>query len=398
MSSLRRVFAALLVCSFATTALAQEPPTPGPTPAQIDEAKRHFEQGESLRQANQLQAALEAYLKSRALVPRATNTVNVAVCLYALKRYDEAYEYFEDALTKYPESQLSPATRDSAKKSMAEIEAKVGRLDVSANVDGALVIDGRSRGKLPLIAPVRVMPGKHVVRVLRDGFATFEQTVQVAERETVRVDAKLEALTSAGRLRLEAPAELEGADVTIDGAVVGTLPWEGTLSPGTHVYLVVKGDIGSGPELAVVIAGQTVKRVVTARPLGPERRVVIDPPTAALSIDGVGIGKGRFQGRLPIGKHVIEAREEGYVAARVPFDVTTDDASDLPVAGWRRRQFAGARLRRTSRRRGTKTRAVRPSHSPWSRTRRPRRRAWRRSRRSSGCRLTASAQRRTRSR
>jgi len=330
---LRRTSGLVLACCVAATSLrtfAQEPPA-GPTPTQIEEAKRYFEQGEALRQAGQFQAALEAYLKSRALVPRATNTLNVAVCLYSLKRYDEAYEYFEDALTKYPEAQLPPAARESAKKTMAEIEAKVGRLDVSANIDGSLVIDGRSRGKLPLLAPVRVMPGKHVVRVLRDGFATFEQTVQVAERETVRVDAKLEALTSAGRLRIEGPAELDGAEVSIDGASVGNLPWEGTLSPGTHVYLVAKGDVGTGPELAVVIAGQTVKRAVTPKPLGPERRVIVDPPTAALSIDGVAIGKGRFQGRLPVGKHVIEAREDGYVPARVPLEVTATDAADLPV-------------------------------------------------------------------
>lgn len=333
MFSSRCALALLLVGSISTTSVAithaDEPVAP--PSAATEEAKRYFEQGESLRAAGQFQAALEAYLKSRALVPRATNTLNVAVCLHALKRYDEAYEYFEEALTKYPNAQLQPAPRESANKAMADIEVKVGRLDVSANIDGTLVIDGRSRGKLPLLAPTRVMPGKHVVRVLRDGFATFEQTVQVAEKETVRVDAKLEALTSAGRLRVEGPAELEGGDVTIDGAVVGALPWEGTLAPGTHIYQVVKGELGTGPELAVVIVGQTVKRTVVASPLGAERRVVVDPPTASLSIDGVVTGKGRFQGRLPLGKHVIEAREEGYVAARVPVDVTATESSDVPV-------------------------------------------------------------------
>lgn len=334
MKLLRRCLALALVGALAAPfvsvqASADEPVAP--TPAQLEEAKRFFEQGTALRNASQFQAALEAFLKSRALAPRATNTLNAAVCLYELKRFDEAYEYFEDALSKYPDAQLTAAERESAKKTMADIETKVGRLDVSANIDGALVIDGRSRGKLPLLAPVRVLAGKHVVRVIRDGFSTFEQTVQVGERETVKLDAKLEALTAAGRLRIEAPPELDGAEVIIDGAAVGTLPWEGTLSPGTHIYLVSKGDLGAGPELAVVIVGQTVKRTITAKPLGPERRILTDPPTAALSIDGIALGKGRFQGRLPIGRHVVEAREDGYLSARVPLEVVANDSSDLPV-------------------------------------------------------------------
>lgn len=303
----------------------------GPSPAEIEEAKRYFEQGESLRAAKQFQAALEAYLKSRALVPRASNTLNVAVCLFNLERYDEAYEYFEEALTKFPETALPKDARESALKSMAVIESKVGRLEVSANVDGTLVIDGRNRGKLPLVAPVRVSPGKHVVRVIRDGFSPFEATVDVALGQTKPIDAKLEALTSAGRLRVEGGAALEGGTVTIDGAAVGSVPWEGMLAPGPHVCTVVKDDLGAGPELANVIVGQTVTLAVKPKPLGPERRIVVDPPTADLSIDGVAVGKGRYQGRLPIGPHVVEARELGYFSARLPLAVDAASAADFPV-------------------------------------------------------------------
>lgn len=326
MRSILRALLAIALLTSAAPGRADEPPPPN-----VEEAKRLFEQGESLRAAGQFQAALEAYLKSRALVPRATNTLNVAVCLHALKRFDEAYEYFEEALSKYPEAQLSKEARDSAKATLADIEGKVGRLDVSANVDATLVIDGRTRGKLPLLAPVRAMPGKHVVRLIRDGFITFEQTVEIVARDTAKIDAKLEALTTAGRLRVEGPPELDGANVTIDGAVVGTLPWEGTLQPGPHVYFASKGDLGSGPELGIVIVGQTVKVTIAARTLGPERRIVVEPATAALSIDGVAIGRGRFQGRLPVGAHVIEAREEGYVLARSPLEVTATDSSDVAV-------------------------------------------------------------------
>jgi hypothetical protein len=302
-----------------------------PPPGAAEEAKRYFEQGESLRTAGKYQAALEAYQKSRLLVPRPSNTLNVAVCLFNLGRLDEAYEFFEEALTKFPEASISKDVRDAAKGSMTTIETKVGRIDVSANVDGTLVIDGRNRGKVPLAAPLRVMPGKRVVRVLRDGFETFEQTVEVKVGETTTIDAKLNPLTSAGRLRVEGESSLDGATLTVDAAVVGTLPWEGTLAPGTHVCTVAKGDVGTGPALANVIVGQTVKITLVGKPLGPERRFVADPATADLSIDGIAVGKGRFQGRLPVGAHVIEAREPGYVNGRTSLTVDASDSSDFTL-------------------------------------------------------------------
>lgn len=326
---------AMALGSFSRGTLAETTASPGgpnePGPGAVDEAKRYFEQGESLRAAGKYQAALEAYQKSRSLVPRASNTLDVAVCLFNLGRYDEAYEFFEEALTKFPEGSLSKEARESAKASMATIETKIGRIDVSANVDGTLIIDGRARGRVPLPAPLRVNPGKHVVRVLRDGFETFEATTDVTAGATVTLDAKLKPLSSAGRLRVEGDEALAGAALTVDGAAVGALPWEGTLAPGTHVCFVAKGDVGDGPLLVNVIVGQTVKLAIEAKPLGPERRIVVDPPTADLSIDGKAVGKGRFQARLPVGSHVIEAREPGYHSVKSTLVVTPEDGSDLAM-------------------------------------------------------------------
>src|SRR5690606_24131948 len=107
--------------------------------------------------------------------------------------------------------------------------------------------DGRARANLPLTIAVRVLPGKRVVRVLADGYVTFERTVAVEAAQTARIEAKLEPLKDAGLLRIEATDAL-GADVHVDGAIVGQSPWEGTLGPGSHVVWVAKGDLGSAPK------------------------------------------------------------------------------------------------------------------------------------------------------
>lgn len=195
---------------------------PAPSAGDVEEAKRYFDQGESLRAAKKYQAALEAYLKSRALVPRASNTVNVAVCLFNLERYDEAYEYFEEALTKFSDDQLPKPARDAAKSSLATIETKVGRIAVSPDARGTLVVDGRTRGELPLSAPLRVMPGRHVVRVLREGAETFEQILDVKVETTTTIYVNPEAHTTTNTMRTVAiVTAVTGVAVVGVGGILG---------------------------------------------------------------------------------------------------------------------------------------------------------------------------------
>jgi hypothetical protein len=117
----------------------------------------------------------------------------------------------------------------------------------------------------------------------------------------------------------------------IDGAVVGELPWEGTLAPGRHVFSVRKGDVGSGPRVAIVVQGQTVLASTEAAALGAETRVVVEPASAELAIDGVTVGRGRWQGALPIGRHTFDANEEGYRPGRAIVDVGRAPIPDVIV-------------------------------------------------------------------
>jgi len=164
---------------------------------------------------------------------------------------------------------------------------------------------------LPLLIPVRVLPGSHTVHILKEGFRPFETQVDVALKETRLVEATLEPLAVAGRMRID-DAALAGAQIVIDGAPIGIVPWEGTLAPGHHWYLVRKGDQGCAPKEIIVVKGQTVLGSAVLSPLGPEIRVRVDPATAHLFVDNVFVGLGRWRGRLPRGYHQLTAREQGY--------------------------------------------------------------------------------------
>jgi hypothetical protein len=290
--------------------------------APLDRAKDLFRQGNELRKAGDCARALAFYLESRNLVPSVANTTNSAVCMAELGKDDEALEMYEELLVSF-RADLTDDESRALTAAMADLRDKLGRLDVSSNVQGLLVVDGRPRGQLPLGTPVPVKPGPHVVRVIKEGYETFEQAVTAVARATVAVDAKLTAFAHAGRLRVETTeAEDAGADVSIDGALIGHAPWEGTLAPGAHVLVVRRETRGSGPLRAVVVEDQTVLVRSGLARLGPEFRLAVEPSSASLSIDGVVVGTGEWRDALPMGRHTFEARADAYLPGKTVVQVT----------------------------------------------------------------------------
>jgi len=295
--------------------------------ARLSEAKRLFRQGNELRKAGDFQRALELYQQSRAIVASVPNTLDAAVCLQQLGRDDEALELYEILLTELADK-LGPDDKQAIAAATRQLRPRVASVEVSANVAGTLVVDGRMRSSVPMRSPVRVMPGTHVIRVLKDGFETFEKRVTLRAGATTRIDARLSPLGVAGKLRVDSAAA-RGADLYVDGALLGRLPWEGTLAPGQHVVFVRKGDTGTAPSLLKIVEGQTALVEPRPRPLSRELRVLVEPPTAPLTIDGVPLGNGSWRGRLPVGKHVLEAREEGYRPGHLAQTVGATSSGDI---------------------------------------------------------------------
>ncbi|MFP6683238.1 MAG: PEGA domain-containing protein, partial [Polyangiaceae bacterium] len=270
-------------------------------PTTLQDAKRFFLQANRLRKAGDCQRALELYLRSRALHATVASTLNAAVCLRKLGRFDEALDLCETLLieTDHP---LSDRLREVVASELSHLRAKVARIDVQANVQGRLLIDGRPRGRLPRIVPLRVLPGTHRVVVLKEGYESFSRVVEATREKVITINATLRPLVSAGRLRITA-LENQGATVLIDESPVGTAPWEGNLKPGQHTVRVEGDTRGSAPTVLTVLRGRTLRHEVKSLALGGRLRLTVAPSAASLSMGGIPIGSGRFEGRLPIGRH-----------------------------------------------------------------------------------------------
>ena len=302
------VLGALVASAPAAAQRAQRRPAAADAHGQ---AKAHFTRGVAHADRGEWDAALVEFLRSRELFPTPKNTYNAAVCLRRLQRFDEALEMYESLFRDF--SGVPAEERKAAERELTELRASVGTIELRGGVPGALVVvDGRPRGALPLSSPIRVGAGTHTVQVTREGLAPFEARVEVAGTQAASVEVTLATLTAGGRLRV---VERSGKvlDVVVDGAVVGKTPWEGMIAPAEHV-VHLRGADGSGtqPEIVTVKRDAPASIELVAEPLRSGLRAHVLPSSAQVSIDGVAIGAGGWDGRLRPGAHTIEARLVGH--------------------------------------------------------------------------------------
>jgi hypothetical protein len=301
---------------------AKPGPTPAPAPgaptssgaasdAKKEEAKARFERGMTLFDRKVWDAALVEFLESRAAFPTRSNTQNAAICLRNLNRFDEALDMFEALVKEFPT--LSPADRSAVEKEIAELQQLVGAIEIRSQEGGALItIDGRERGTTPAPA-LRVAAGTHVLRVYKEGFAPVEKRVEVAGKQSVVVEAKLETLAQSGRLSVTEDGG-KGAEVLVDNVVVGKTPWQGLVATGEHVvFLRGEGNLGTQPANATVRINQVTPIVLALEPLDCSLRVEPTPSGASVAVDGVVVGSGLWDGRLRKGRHKIEVAQNGFL-------------------------------------------------------------------------------------
>jgi hypothetical protein len=287
------------------SAFAQSASPPAVAETRLAEARRHFDLGVAHFDREEWQAALVEFLQSRELAPSRGNTKNAAICLRKMGRFDEALDMFEALLRHFPD--LSVADRELARREMEELGASVGTIEIRDAPPGAQVsVNGVSRGTTPLAGPIRLPAGTHTVRVVKDGLPPFETRVDLAGRRAEVVHVRIAALTQAGRLRV---GEKNGrtADVIVDGARVGTTPWDGALAPGVHsVALRGQGTLGTPPTRVVLRVGKETALELAVESLTSELEVIAEPLDAEILVDGAPVGRGSWKGRQHAGAHHVE--------------------------------------------------------------------------------------------
>jgi hypothetical protein len=293
------------------------------------QARRHFAKGIKLLREEAWAPSLAEFKLSRDLFPTRVATINAAVTLRRLQRYDEALEMYETLLRDF---KVKLAQREDTQRKMADLHALVGTIDISGAEPGAsIVISSKDRGQFPAVKPIRVPSGNHIVRVFKEGFEPFETRIDVAGGKLVSVSAPMAKLKDSGKLRV---SERSGRTlgVVVDGVSVGKTPWQGTLSVGDHtVMLRGTGKLGSQPSTAKVQSQQLTQLSLLAEDLDASLRVDPTPPGASVWINSVNVGNGVWLGRLKTGTHTIEVKAEGFVDDKTTVELARGKRESLVV-------------------------------------------------------------------
>jgi len=224
-------------------------------------------------------------------------------------------------LANHEEARLSVNVRRRRETFRAVLRA-LGTIEVSAGNAGAqgarVLVDGRAIGGTLGPTPVRVtdlQPGRHQVRVEREGYNTFEQWVEVGGGQLVRIAAVLEqAAPDTGSILVSGP---QGAPVFVDGTARGQTPTviEG-VPAGTHTVEIRAPGRQPYSTSVTVLAGQRAT-VTMPDSQGGSLRIIANVASAVISVDGEVIGPSPATATdLAPGEHIVEARAEGYAPAR----------------------------------------------------------------------------------
>jgi hypothetical protein len=284
------------------------------------QATEHFMRGVKLTQEKAWDAALAEFEESIRLLPKKSAVRNAAICLRELGRYDEALVMWERLVREFGAS-LKPEDKTQADTAIVELKTLTGYLEITSNVEGAIVVvNGKERGKTPLKDKVLVPIGTSIVKVSKEGYATFEGRPQLVGGRTLQVQAQLDPLARAGRITV---VEEKGrtADVEIDGAVVGKTPYSGAIAPGPHVVILKgEGTLGTQPAAVTIEVDRNTPLRLALEPLDCEVRVEPDPITGSVVLDGVPVTQGVWDGRVRTGKHIVDVAAEGYFGQTKQFE------------------------------------------------------------------------------
>lgn len=223
-------------------------------------------------------------------------------------------------LPNHEEARLQVTVRRRRETFRAVLRA-LGTIEVSAGNEsargGSVAVDGRPVGSLSA-TPLRVtdlQPGRHQVRVSRDGFRNFEQWIEVGGGQLVRVAAMLErAAPDTGSILVSGP---NGAPVFLDGQPRGTSPTViDDVAVGAHMVEIRPTGQPPFSQQVTVLAGQRATVTMT-NAAGGTLRVLANAPNATISVDGEVIGPSpATRAGLAPGEHIIEASAQGYQTTR----------------------------------------------------------------------------------
>jgi len=196
---------------------------------------------------------------------------------------------------------------------------KKGNILVTSDMDPAEVwIDGKKHSQPTPTMITGVTAGIHVVEVKKAPAMPWRQSVTVVENKTLKVNAGLKATIGGGGGTIQVLSNVEGAQVYLDGKLMGTVPMQvKQIKPGEHVVEVkAKGYITREKRVKVQQGSAEVLKLDMQAEASVSKngtlKVVSPVPLAEVYLDGALLGKVPQSKETPPGEHFVVVKKAGF--------------------------------------------------------------------------------------
>ena len=284
------------------------------------QAAQRFDRGLTLFNEGDNAGALAEFKQTYALMPNPIVLYNIGLVYAAMGRPVDAV----DALSPVVDSAtLSPEQRERAQKTLADQQARIGRVAITTQPAGALIdVDGVEAARTPLSAPLRVAEGSHVIGAVAEGYAHAHKEILVAGNADAALNFELVLSQAKRPANLTVHSRVRDAEVRLDDHAVGKTPLATSISLPAGVH-----------QLELRRAGYQSKKQQVELGEGATGEVSLDLPidTAALASEGADLvldvreanpdltiddeHRGIYSGplRLPQGVHQVRLQVAGYL-------------------------------------------------------------------------------------
>jgi hypothetical protein len=150
-------------------------------------------EAERLYDQSRYQQALDKLSDAYLIYPSPKLYFNFGKVQRALERDVDALEAFERFLAETPESEFDLAERrEEAARQVSALKERIGYLQVATDVVGAeVVVAGKTRGKTPVVLPLRVPAGLQEVTLRKDGRSLYSDRVEIDPGGRLRLAVRL---------------------------------------------------------------------------------------------------------------------------------------------------------------------------------------------------------------
>ncbi|MES3006714.1 MAG: PEGA domain-containing protein [Pseudomonadota bacterium] len=206
----------------------------------------------------------------------------------------------------------------------------VEALGVSGAISGAVVqLDGAEIGRTPL-RDLAIEPGEYTLTIAADRYLPYSQSIKIEGRSTLNpVSTQLQQAWGEFSFSTT-PA---GAEVLVDGQVLGTTPYRAEILQGDHEVTLKLAGHKAWQDSLEVVAGQTVELPAVALERADGLVFIRSQPSGAnVTINGQFRGQTPVEVALPPGRsHEIALFKSGFDETTRTIETRPDEEQDINV-------------------------------------------------------------------